>query len=133
MHIINRGDVMPRPRKCRMVRFVPNNPCFHPQLRNVEEVVLSIEEVEAIRLSDFMGLDQDTAAESMDVSRGTFQRIIYEARRKLADALINGKIIRIEGGNYEVTSDKPCCRENGKRCRDKRCSKRENCEGGALK
>ena len=121
---------MPRPRKCRMVRFVPTNPCFHPQLRNAEEVVLSIEEVEAIRLSDLMSLEQDAAAESMDVSRGTFQRIINEARRKLADALINGKIIRIEGGNYEVTSDKPCCKEHGKGCRGKRCSKRENCEGG---
>ncbi len=121
---------MPRPRKCRMVRFVPNNPCFHPQLCNAEEVVLSIEEVEAIRLSDFIGLDQDVAAESMDVSRGTFQRIINEARRKLADALINGKIIRIEGGNYEVTSDKHCCKEHSKRCTDKKCSKRDICEGG---
>lgn len=92
--------------------------------------MLSIEEVEAIRLADFMSLDQDDAAESMDVSRGTFQRIINEARRKLADALINGKIIRIEGGNYEVTSDQPCCKEKGKRCRGKRCSKRDICEGG---
>ncbi|KUO76943.1 MAG: hypothetical protein APF77_18995 [Clostridia bacterium BRH_c25] len=121
---------MPRPRKCRMVRFVPDNPCFHPQLRNAEEVVLNVEEVEAIRLSDFLSLDQDAAADSMDVSRGTFQRIINEARWKLADALVNGKIIRIEGGDYKVTSDKPCCKERGISCEGRRCSKSDICEGG---
>jgi len=121
---------MPRPRKCRMVRFMPSNPCFHPQMESVGEVVLSIEEVEAIRLEDLLGLEQDAAADSMDVSRGTFQRIINEARRKLADALVNGKTIRIQGGSYEVTGDVPCCREKGKRCRGRRCTHREACEGG---
>ena len=121
---------MPRPRKCRMVRFVPNNPCFHPQLRNTDEVVLNIEEVEAIRLSDYLSMDQDAAAESMTVSRGTFQRIINTARKKLADALVNGKTIRIEGGNYELTSDKPCCKEHDKRCRGRRGIKSDICEGG---
>lgn len=130
MHIMEWGDVMPRPRKCRMVGFVPINPCFHPQLGNTDEVVLSIEEVEAIRLSDFMSLDQDAASESMDVSRGTFQRIINTARQKLADALVNGKTIRIQGGNYQVTSDKPCCKEHSKTCRGRRCSKPDKCEGG---
>jgi len=130
MHIIDWGDLMPRPRKCRMVGFIPSNPCFHPQVCNAAEVILTIEEVEAIRLEDLLGMEQDAAAESMDISRGTFQRIINEARRKLADALINGKTIRIEGGNYEITSDRPCCREKGKRCRDRRCTKRDMCEGG---
>ena len=127
---MDRGDVMPRPRKCRRVGFVPRNPCFHPQLRNADEVVLCIEEIEAIRLSDLMSLDQDTASESMDVSRGTFQRIINAARQKLADALVNGKTIRIQGGNYQVTSDKPCCKEHNKICGGRRCIKPDKCEGG---
>lgn len=130
MHKTNGSDWMPRPRKCRMVGFVPNNPCFHPQLRNTEEVVLSIEEVEAIRLADLLSMEQDAAAESMDVSRGTFQRMINAAHQKVADALVHGKTIRIEGGNYEVMHDRPCCREHGRRCRGRRCSKRDDCEGG---
>jgi predicted DNA-binding protein (UPF0251 family) len=113
-----------------MVRFVPNNPCFHPQIRNADEIVLTFEEVEAIRLSDFMSMDQDAASESMDVSRGTFQRIIKAAHYKLADALVNGKTIRIQGGNYEVTTDIPCCKEHSRKCRGKKCSKCDNCEGG---
>ena len=103
---------MPRPRKCRMVGFVPDNQCFHPQLRNSEEVVLSIEEVEAIRLSDYLEMEQDVAAESMNVSRGTFQRIINAARKKMGDALVHGKTIRIDGGYYELTGGKACCRKN---------------------
>lgn len=93
---------MPRPIKCRRVDFVPVNSAFYPHLENAEEVVLRIEEVEAMRLSNYEGMEQDACAESMRISRGTFQRLIYAARKKLADALINGKVIRIEGGNYEV-------------------------------
>lgn len=73
---------MPRPRKCRTIGFVPGNSCFHPQLHNQDEVVLTIDEVEAIRLSDYLEMEQDSAAESMNVSRGTFQRIINSARKK---------------------------------------------------
>ncbi|RCX17903.1 putative DNA-binding protein (UPF0251 family) [Anaerobacterium chartisolvens] len=94
---------MPRPRKCRRVGFIPDNQMFYPHLRNAEEIVLSIEEVEAIRLSDLEAMEQETCAISMQVSRGTFQRIINAARQKLADALVNGKTIRIEGGSYEVS------------------------------
>ncbi|MGE5630730.1 MAG: DUF134 domain-containing protein [Caulobacteraceae bacterium] len=123
---------MPRPRKCRMVGFVPQNPCFHPQMCNVEEIVLSIEEVEALRLSDFLKMDQDAAAESMNVSRGTFQRIINASHQKVADAIVHGKIIRIEGGNYEIMDEKPCCREHGRRCGGRRCNRHEECEGGKV-
>lgn len=109
---------MPRPRKCRMVGFVPNNPSFHPQVHSKDEVVLSIEEVEALRLSDYLEMEQDSAAESMNVSRGTFQRIINIARKKTSDALIHGKIIRIGGGNYEVSSvDNSCCRRQNGNCK----------------
>lgn len=119
---------MPRPRKCRMVGFVPDNPCFHPQLASCEEVVLSIEEVESIRLSDYLEMEQDRAAESMNVSRGTFQRIINDARKKTADALVHGKTIRIDGGNYELSAGKVCCRRHGENCRRRGCKKCEDCE-----
>lgn len=122
------GDEMPRPRKCRVVGFVPNNPCFHPQLENRDEVVLDIGEVEALRLSDFLEIEQDSAAESMGVSRGTFQRIINTARKKLADALIHGKTIRITGGNYELSQGKTCCRKHNGICQLKGCEKCETCQ-----
>lgn len=111
-----------------MVGFVPNNPCFHPQLHSKDEVVLSIEEVESIRLSDYLGMEQDSAAESMNVSRGTFQRIINSARKKTADALVHGKTIRIEGGNYELSSAKACCRRRKGECKCEGCDKCQECE-----
>ena len=119
---------MPRPRKCRMVGFVPENPCFHPQLHNKDEVVLSIEEVESIRLSDYLEMEQDSSAESMNVSRGTFQRIINAARKKTADALIHGKTIRIDGGNYQLLEGKACCRRLSGNCKHEGCEKCEDCE-----
>lgn len=119
---------MTRPRKCRMVGFVPENPCFYPQLHNIDEVVLNIEEVEAIRLSDYMEMEQDSAAESMSVSRGTFQRIINVARKKTADALVHGKTIRIDGGNYQLSAGKACCRRHNGNCKRKDCEKCEECE-----
>ncbi|RLJ07322.1 MAG: hypothetical protein DRP13_04015 [Candidatus Aenigmatarchaeota archaeon] len=92
---------MPRPRMCRRVWFDPRVRFFGP--RNVEsalEVVLSIDEFESIRLRDFENLNQTESAEKMGISQPTFQRIYDSARKKIADALVNGKVIRIEGGNY---------------------------------
>ncbi len=66
----------------------------------LEEVILELDEFEAIRLSDFEGLTQEKAAEKMKVSQPTFNRILSSARRKIADALVNGKAIRIQTG-YE--------------------------------
>jgi len=66
----------------------------------LDEVVLKVEEVEALRLKDYMGLEQEECAERMRVSRPTFQRILGEAHAKVADALVNGKTLRIEGGHY---------------------------------
>jgi len=71
-------------------------------LRALEEVRLSIEEVEAIRLKDMEGFEQESGAEKMNISRPTFQRILTSARQKIADALLNGKAIRIDGGNFEM-------------------------------
>ena len=97
---------MPRPPKCRRVAFLPSVTHFKPAgipLRTLEEIQLSIEEVEAIRLKDLEGLEQEQGAEHMNVSRSTFQRVLASARRKIADALLNGTAIRVMGGSYEMT------------------------------
>jgi predicted DNA-binding protein (UPF0251 family) len=97
---------MSRPPKCRRVEFIPNATYFKPAgipLRDLEEVCLSIEETEALRLKDVEGLEQEQGAAKMNISRPTFQRTLVSARHKLADALLNGKAIRIEGGNFQMT------------------------------
>ncbi|MBE3552944.1 MAG: DUF134 domain-containing protein [Kyrpidia tusciae] len=99
---------MPRPKKCRRVGFVPLASFFAPmpapgdQVSEPGEVTLTLEEVEALRLADWVQLEQADGAERMGVSRGTFQRIVKAAREKVADALLHGKGIRIHGGNYAV-------------------------------
>ena len=80
-------------------------------MRLLEEVRLSIEEAEAIRLKDMEKLEQETCAEKMNISRATFQRVLGAARQKIADALLNGKAIRIEGGNYEIEMRRLSCYE----------------------
>lgn len=90
----------------RRVSNLPRANYFKPSgipAANLQEIRLSIEEAEAIRLKDLEGLEQDNGAEAMNVSRSTFARILSQARIKVADALLNGKAIRIEGGNYELT------------------------------
>ena len=93
---------MPRPKKPRFVSEYPTLTAFVPQGIAVSgEVFLSFEELEAIRLSDFEGLDQETAANMMEVSRQTYGRILGSARNIVAKALVTGKALRVEGGNYE--------------------------------
>ena len=96
---------MPRPRKLRFVQgrpivdaFVPNQ--IPPWGR--EEAILPVEGFEAIKLNDYQGLDQETAAKMMNVSRQTFGRILADARLIVADALVMGKALRIEGGHFEM-------------------------------
>jgi len=99
---------MPRPPKCRRVAFLPEANYFKPAgipLRLLDEIRLSVEEAEAIRLKDLEGLAQAQGAEKMNISRPTFQRVLASARQKIADALLNGRAIRIEGGNFEVAPD----------------------------
>jgi predicted DNA-binding protein (UPF0251 family) len=93
------------------VEFLPEITYFKPAgvpLRQLDEVVLTVEELEAIRLKDMEGLEQEDCAEKMGVSRPTFFRIINSARSKVADALINAKAIRIEGGNYKYLQSLEC-------------------------
>jgi predicted DNA-binding protein (UPF0251 family) len=90
----------------RRVDSIPRINYFKPAgvpLSGLEEIRLSVEEAEAIRLKDIEGLEQDGCAKKMKVSRSTFARILLSARQKMADALLNGKAIRIEGGNYEMS------------------------------
>jgi predicted DNA-binding protein (UPF0251 family) len=96
---------MGRQPRWRRVDFLPQVNYFKPAgmpLAQLQEVRLSIEEAEAIRLKDIDGLEQEDCAKKMCVSRTTFARILVSARQKIADALLNGKAIRIEGGNYEM-------------------------------
>ena len=98
---------MARNVKCRRVCAEPACCIFTPQQENAQYVSISVDELEAMRLSDLEGLDQDTAANQMNISRGTFQRTLYAARRKTVEALCFGKGIRIGGGNYEICT--PAC------------------------
>jgi predicted DNA-binding protein (UPF0251 family) len=96
---------MVRPRLCRRVRFNPNVTYFKPRgipLSELEEVILHVDEFEAVRLKDLGGLEQEECAKKMNISQPTFHRLILSARKKIADAIINGKAIRIEGGNYKI-------------------------------
>ena len=108
---------MPRGFKCRRVCTEPENRMFTPEKPCDDMIILAVEELETVRLCDLEGMEQDDAALSMNISRGTLQRILYDARKKIAEALCTGKIIVISGGNYEVSS-RPCgCRSQCKICR----------------
>ena len=98
---------MPRPVRPRWVWSTPSVTYYKPagvRKASLEIVVLSVDELEAVRLSDLQGLTQQEAAEKMNVSQPTFNRILSSARRKIADAIINGKALRIEGGAYQVVT-----------------------------
>ena len=98
---------MARPRNCRRVGLMPGNDYFKPRgipLSMLEEVILSVDEYEAIRLADLEGLYQEQAAEKMKVSRQTFGRIIESAHKKVAEALVKGKALKIEGGEFEMAA-----------------------------
>jgi predicted DNA-binding protein (UPF0251 family) len=101
---------MPGRRRCRCVGFEPLFLYFEPRVEplgrdggqdsELEESVLKVEELESIRLKDHLRLSQEEAAERMGISQPTFHRVVSEAHRKIAEAFVEGKAIRIEGGNY---------------------------------
>ena len=100
---------MPRPKQCRRVCLSPNCVYFKPAgvpTSTLEEVVLAVDELEAMRLVDVDGLYYEQAAERMGVSRRTFGRIIDSARRKVAQALTQGMALRIEGGVIEMAEQR---------------------------
>lgn len=97
---------MVRPKKCKMVDSEPEVTYFKPRgipLMELEDVELTVEEFEAVRLSDGEGREQRAVAKRMGVSQPTLHRLLASARRKIADALANGKAIKIRGGNYAIS------------------------------
>lgn len=110
---------MSRPVKWRKVCSLPESDLFGPLNASGEETVtMTVEEYETIRLIDLQGMMQEECAESMNVARTTVQRIYFQARKKIADALVNGHVLRIKGGNYKLCEDgqhKYGCR----RCRNR--------------
>ena len=100
---------MVRPKKDRLVGFNPKINYFKPRgipVLDLDEVCLTVDERESLRLADLLGMSQAEAGERMGVSRATFGRIIQRARKIVADAIINGKAVRVEGGNYQLVDTK---------------------------
>lgn len=100
---------MSRPKCCRKIGCTPDATYFKPKgipASQIDEVSLSLDEFEAIRLADFEGLYQEAAADKMGISRQTFGRIIESAHKKISDVLINGKALKIEGGKIAIDSQR---------------------------
>lgn len=97
---------MSRPVKRRRVCGLPEYNLYAPVADKPADqfVTMSIEEFETIRLIDYEGLDQETCAERMQVARSTIQRIYFDARKKIAESLVEGKTLKIGGGNYALCS-----------------------------
>jgi predicted DNA-binding protein (UPF0251 family) len=96
---------VPRPKRCRRISSLPDFALFKPAGvpgRTLQEVELTVDEYEALRLADYEGLYQEKAAKRMGVSRQTFGRIVESARKKVAKALVEGTALRIEGGVVEM-------------------------------
>lgn len=110
---------MPRIAKCRKVCAEYEHKVFIPEEKEKGYVVISVDELEALRLCDLENMEQDAAAGKMGVSRGTFQRILYAARHKSVEALCNGKGVLIQGGHYEIVGGNCKCEPKCKCCRRK--------------
>lgn len=110
---------MARPRKHRQVCFLPENDRFGPlgigAGKENETIIMPIDQYEAIRLIDLEGLTQAECADHMDIARTTVQRIYSDARKVIAESIVNGKIIKIQGGNYKL------CNGNNQQCRGGNC------------
>ena len=107
---------MPRPEKERTVHTPPFFTGFKPigvKAGALESVSLSLDEFEAFRLADYMGLSHVQAAEEMDISRSTFSRLVERARKKIAGLVIEGKLLTIEGGNIHFRKNMIRCLDCG--------------------
>ncbi len=113
---------MTRPRKCRFVENRPGVNYFKPRgvsMQLLKEAVLTVEGYEALRLAEIEGLDQDSAAARMKISRHTFGRVLAQARKTVAEAVVLGMALKIEGGSFTVegreeregAGDRPACRK----------------------
>ena len=96
---------MPRPRLCRRIGFRPKITYFKPagiKITDLNESVMTVDEFESVRLKDLECLEQEECARKMNISQPTFHRLVLAARKKIADAIVNGKAIKIEGGVFEM-------------------------------
>ncbi|WP_418791854.1 DUF134 domain-containing protein [Phosphitispora sp. TUW77] len=123
---------MPRPRKWKKVCCLPESNLYGPlnefdKDRNI--IKMTVEEYETIRLIDLDGLMQEECAERMNVARATVQKIYNNARTKLADSLVNGNIIKIEGGDYKLYDEDEQV-YGCKKCRRRRCGRNNNARTG---
>ena len=108
---------MPRPTKCRRIFYSPDFFFFKPAGvpgKNLERVNMTLDEFEAVRLADLEGLYQEDSAKQMNISRQTFGNIVTSAHKKIADCIINGKILKLEGGTINMPEEKnfTCCKCN---------------------
>ena len=122
---------MPRPEKFRRICQKPVANYYKPRgipLSALEHINLTLDEIEAVRLADLEGLYQEAAAQQMNVSRQTFGRIVDSAHKKIADALINGKALSIDGGKIELDNSetKESCKTQRRRCRHGHRASTEN-------
>ncbi|MGN0485109.1 MAG: DUF134 domain-containing protein [Lachnospiraceae bacterium] len=97
---------MPRPRKCRKVCCLPQTNEFVPVSGAKSTIILTVDEYESIRLIDKEGFSQEECAGYMQVARTTVQQIYNSARKKIADAIVDGLVLRIEGGDYRLCDGK---------------------------
>ncbi len=107
---------MPRPQDNRIVHEPPLFSEFKPmgiKGRDLEQILLTLDEFEAFRLADFVGLSHAEAADEMEISRSTFTRLIEKARKKIAEFLIQGKILTIEGGSIHFRNNIIRCQSCG--------------------
>ncbi len=119
---------MPRPKKCRKVCHLPAAREFHPSCSAKQTVVLTVDEYEAIRLIDKENFSQEECAGFMQVSRPTVQLIYNAARVKLAEALVCGFAVRIEGGDYTLCDGEEAhCSCAGCRKHQEKCARKERC------
>ncbi len=125
---------MPRPFKQRRVSHDPGVSAFKPvgyRYRDLEEVVLTVDELEALRLTHLEGYYQVAVAKAMGVSRPTAGRILESAHRKMTDALVNTRVLKIAGGPYETAPETPRCPRCGDRKR-RRQNRQVTCCGKVI-
>ncbi len=107
---------MPRPKSNRIVYEPPLYTEFKPvgaRGRSLAQILLSIDEFEAVRLADYVGLSHEEAADEMEISRSTFSRLIDKARRKIAEFFFQGKLLTINGGNVHFRNNIIRCMDCG--------------------
>ena len=122
---------MPRRKRHRFVHREPTVSVYKPAgipIKDLDEILITVDEFESIRLADFEGLSQREACEIMKISQPTFNRVLSSARSKIAEGLVLGQVLRIEGGNYILGdgSGGLLCTDCGKRL-DMKKDDRQSC------